>query len=142
MIFTLITDTLADLYHRLLTGCPRTPLIPHAAVQAFRQAKWSAEAVPFIELISGTPMWTDEAWEEFTMAHHHCQSDRYQDPFLYRLFLIDGEKIEGVDYARCRESWDYLRARCPRWPGFREDRCTPAIKEQILILMSDTYAAL
>ncbi|WP_038167222.1 hypothetical protein [Verrucomicrobium sp. BvORR106] len=138
----LIKDALENLCHRLLTGYPRTPLIPQAAVQAFRQAKWNAEATPSIELVSGTPTWTDEAYEAFVIAHFHFRSERYQDPFIYRLFLIDGIKIEGVDYDRCRESWDYLRVRCPRWPGFREDRCTPAIKEQILILMRDTYAAL
>lgn len=142
MISISIKDAVQNLCHRLLTGYPRTPLIPHAAVQALCQAQWNAEAVPSIELISGTPMWTDEAYEAFVIAHFRCRSDRYQDPFIYRLFLIDGEKIEGVDYARCRESWVYLQARCPRWPGFREDRCSPAIKEHIHTLTSDTYAAL
>jgi hypothetical protein len=111
-------------------------------IEVLRKAQWRQGARPIFELLSGAPHWEDEKFEEFMMACIRTRCGRYQDPFLYRLFLITGDRNPYVDYERCKASWEQLMVECPSWPGFRADRATPEICAMIQDLIAKTMKRL
>lgn len=95
-----------------------------------------------VELISGVPFWSDEGFDEIVQRSMRVGSDRWREPFLHRLFLLTGEKLEGVDYPRCEATWNYLKEKCPSWPGFYQERSDPSRGPEILRLIEETYQEL
>lgn len=113
--------------------------LPESAFDALRKAVWSPEARITVEFLSGTPVWEDENYDEFTIACMRGRCERWQDPFHHRLFLITGQRNALVDYERCAESWALITTRCPDWPGLRTDRTTPAIRQHVEAVLADGF---
>ncbi len=121
---------------------PMDQPIPETALAALQSAVWSPDAPINVEFCSGTPFWEDENYEVFAIRCMRGGCERWQEPFLYRLFLITGRRYELADYDRCLESWELVTTKCPDWPGLRDDRTTPAIKEQIEQILKEAFASL
>jgi hypothetical protein len=120
----------------------KTPFLAERAINKLKQAVWSPNASLNIELLSGTPFWDDERFDEFLMACTDESSDRIHDLNLWRCYLVTGEKSPLADYDRCEETWNDVLLRCPSWPGFRSERCTPDIANQINVMIDDANACL
>jgi hypothetical protein len=75
----------------------------------------------WLELLSGTFIWSDENYLEFVAACRDPGNNRYWEPAAYRSSLIRGQGGQASeDYRR---GWEELRRFVPQWPGFRLERC-------------------
>lgn len=120
----------------------KAPLYPAAVIPSTRGLQKEEEAFMNVELCRGTPFWSDEGFDEIVMGCLRAKNERVDDPFLYRLYLLTGKQYEGVDYQRCEESWNYLKQRCPTWPGFDASRRNPVRGPEIMVQIAETHAEL
>ena len=70
------------------------------------------------EWMSGALVWSDELppVEQLEPRESHC----LRGVWRYRTSLILGKPEE-----KFRAGWEHLRALCPNWPGFADDRQRP-----------------
>lgn len=77
---------------------PMDQPIPETALAALQSAVWSPDAPINVEFCSGTPFWEDENYDVFMLRCGRGRCDRWQEPFVYRLYLITGQRNRMVDY--------------------------------------------
>jgi hypothetical protein len=99
-------------------------LFPQAAIEILRAACWSAEATRGYEIFSGGFYWSDEGLEE---AARFCDDNwAYREVIGYRASLI-----QGLPRRELFLPWEQLQNECPNWPGFRSERCAPALAAEL-----------
>lgn len=102
------------------------PWFPDAALAQLRSARFQETAFPCLELTTKSLVWSDEAYLEFVAVCNDHGSPWGLVPLNFRSSLIRGQPDESG-----REAWDELRRRCPQWPGFRPERCSPMLCEEL-----------
>jgi hypothetical protein len=93
------------------------PSFPESAVAVLREARLDRSAEPQFEPVSGSLVWPDERFPEFASV---CRRKGYLDfwmPWAYRASLM----LDEPD-AELAHTWQELKRRCPKWPGFRRAR--------------------
>ena len=112
-------------------------LFPVAAIDAFRRSAWDKHATRKYELMSGGFMWSDEAWRE---VGEICVA---QDNWAFRYVLgYRASLIRESPRLELRDPWTQLLEACPQWPGFRPDRCSPKLKEELDAIAQQRLAEL
>ncbi|MBA4189025.1 MAG: hypothetical protein C0467_13590 [Planctomycetaceae bacterium] len=95
-------------------------LLPPKAVEMLRAAQYDPYAGRGAELMTASFIWSDETGG----VPGNLPSVRAL--FGYRGSLQRGEPDESL-----REPWDQLLAACPEWVGFRPERCSPALRDEL-----------
>jgi hypothetical protein len=103
---------------------PDAPL-PDVLARALRHTSFDPNATRSAELFSGGFMYSDE------MPARWCfdpDDGKYAFRLLiaFRASLIRGEPVEDL-----RPIWQEIHPLCPHWPGFRLERCDPALREEL-----------
>jgi hypothetical protein len=102
------------------------PYYPLKALEVLRAARYDPDADYGFELLSGTFIWTDENYVEFTAACRANDNLEYWDPVAYRASVIRGAPNEAY-----RRGWEEVQRLCPDWPGLRPDRSSPTLREAL-----------
>ncbi|MFM7646842.1 MAG: hypothetical protein ACKO50_01990 [Cyanobium sp.] len=102
------------------------PWFPEAALAYLRAACFKETAFPCLELTSKSLFWSDEAYLEFVAICNDRGSPWGLVPLCFRSSLIRDEPDELA-----RAAWEELRRLCPQWPGFRPERCSPTLREEL-----------
>jgi len=96
-----------------------------SVIPFFRKTKYDSEAKRSFEILSGAFYWSDEM---------PVCTDKNRGAILFvhkNLIAYRASVILGNPNDECKFSWDYLQERCPVWPGFRIERCSPELKEEL-----------
>src|SRR4051794_40111078 len=101
-------------------------LFPAAAIEALRKTRWDPQSTLHYEAMSGGLFWSDEFSREATYACIDAENYAYRYLIAYRASLINGEPREEI-----RAVWDQMLQECPDWPGFRPERSSMDLKEQL-----------
>jgi hypothetical protein len=92
---------------------------PEEVLALLRQMRYDPEAHRGFECLSTSFYWSDEG---LPRAMRLCMDHGSRATFctmVFRTSLIKGEPVDGY-----RRNWEQLRAACPKWPGFRPERCS------------------
>jgi hypothetical protein len=85
-----------------------------------REARFDPESVREYDLFAGGFYWSDERIEAVS------DSDTYRVILAYRASLS-----EGAPRNELLDTWNQLQRACPDWPGFRRERCSPALANDL-----------
>ena len=96
-----------------------------ALIVELRKCKFSSDAKPFFELMSGGLVWDDERISGLEPELLGC----LRGLFRYRSSLIEQSPDE-----RFSSLWNIAKQDCPEWIGFREDRCSAGLAETMVAL--------
>ena len=102
-------------------------LLPPKAIEMLRATRFSPAAGRSVELMTASFMWSDETGGVPGNL-----------PSVRALFGYRGSLQRGQPDESLREPWDQLLAACPEWPGFRPERCSAALRDEL----EREYAAL
>ena len=95
-------------------------LLPPMAIEMFRATRFSPAANRGVELMTASFMWSDEKGGVPGFL-----------PSMRALFGYRGSLQRGQPEDSLREPWDQLLAACPEWPGFRPERCSAALRDEL-----------
>jgi hypothetical protein len=95
-------------------------LLPPNVVELFRATHYDPNAVRRAELLTASFMWSDE------VGGVPGNLAPVRALFGYRGSLQRGRRDESL-----RESWEQLLVACPNWPGFRPERCSAALRDDL-----------
>ena len=101
-------------------------IYPRKAIAVMRAAKHDPSAECMLSYMSAALVWTDENYSAFQVACLANNCRRYWDPAAYRASLVLGRPDK-----RYRAGWEELRRLCPRWPGFRPERRSRALRAEL-----------
>ena len=101
-------------------------LFPDAAIEILREARWIPDATRSYEIMSGGFHWSDEKLIDISRMCVDLDNWSFRFVIGYRASLIRGEPRDEL-----REPWDQLLNECPDWPGFREERCSSILAEEL-----------
>src|SRR5688572_9548391 len=79
-------------------------------------AQFDPEAVRKYDIFAGGFYWSDERIEALG------GTDTYRQILAYRASLC-----ERAPRKELLDTWDQLQRACPNWPGFRPERCSNAL---------------
>ena len=97
-------------------------LFPAEALAIMRKARWRPWARRRYDGLSPGFYWSDEfPWRVSDAWTQQCHA-----VIAFRASLILGEPR-----APMRPVWDQLEQECPRWPGFRLARRSPALRHRL-----------
>ena len=102
-------------------------LLPSKAVEMLRAARSGPDAARSVELMTVSFMWAGETGGVPGNL-----------PSVRALLGYRGSLQRGQPDESLRGPWDQLLAACPEWPGFRPERCSPALRDEL----EREYAAL
>jgi hypothetical protein len=88
-----------------------------------RHLSYNPEAMPNVELLSGSCIWPDEVSRDWCTQ---CIW-KTREWFHVRYQLTVGEPIP----AKALKRWEQLEREYPNWPLFRPERRSPAIAEEV-----------
>lgn len=94
--------------------------LPPKVIEMLRGAQYDPTAVRRAELMTGSFIWSDER----NGVPGNLASVRAL--FGYRGSLQRDQPDESL-----REPWDQLLAACPEWPGFRPERCSATLRDDL-----------
>jgi hypothetical protein len=105
---------------------------PHADtiernLKAFQKLRYSPDAQPLYDMLSGGLIWQDELPEELPFKDIGLLRSLWR----FRIVrLIPGAELHERYWAVMKADWEAMRAKCPMWPGFHLSRCeTPEVLE-------------
>jgi hypothetical protein len=101
-------------------------LFPPEAILHLRRARWDPNAVRHYDMMTGSFHWSDEMPDEALQACYLAESWAFRFILGYRASLVGSEP--RPDY---RPPWDQLLRECPDWPGFRPERNSSALWEEL-----------
>lgn len=110
------------------------PWFPAEALAHLHAARFRPNACHRLEWGSRSFVWNDEAYLEFIAACHERGCKWFHDPLIYRSSLICGQPHEAS-----RRAWDQLRRLCPDWPGFRPERSSRSLREELEREIEELY---
>ncbi|MBA2116621.1 hypothetical protein [Bremerella alba] len=90
------------------------------------QTTWDPNAICIFDGVSGGLLWSDEYPREAFAA---CFSDNnwaFRYVLAYRVSLILEEPRDEF-----RAPWFQLVRECPDWPGLRQERRSPSLRDQL-----------
>ncbi|MBI4850932.1 MAG: hypothetical protein HY819_03800 [Acidobacteria bacterium] len=95
-----------------------------AAINAINNLKYAPDASCAYEVMSGGLFWTDEITDDILL-----EDDNYtfRYIFAYRASLILEKENKDL-----RPIWEQMAIQFPNWPGLREERCSPKLKNLLL----------
>jgi hypothetical protein len=102
------------------------PWFPAEALVCLQSARFQRDAFPCLDVGSESLFWSDEAFMEFAAV---CQShgcEWFLDPLIHRSSIICGQPDEAS-----RQAWEELLRLCPGWPGFRPERRSESLGEEL-----------
>jgi hypothetical protein len=102
------------------------PWFPPEAVAQLHSARYRADACICLETVCDSLFWNDEAYMEFMAVCRRLGSPWFREPIRFRSSLIRGEPDEAA-----RGAWDELRRLCPEWHGFRPERSSESLREDL-----------
>jgi hypothetical protein len=92
-------------------------------VKQLRGLIYDPNATKYFELMSGGFIWSDEKPRDYDDV-----AAGYAFRFLigFRASIIGGKPREDLRFV-----WDAVRAACPEWPGFRPERGSRGLAEEL-----------
>jgi hypothetical protein len=94
--------------------------LPPKAIEMLRAAQYDPTAVRRAELMTASFIWSDER------NGVPGNSASVRALFGYRGSLQRGQPDESL-----REPWDQLLTACPEWPGFRPERWSATLRDDL-----------
>jgi hypothetical protein len=92
-------------------------------IQALRELHFCSDANRKFEMLSGGFLWSDERPKRYSDA---ASGYPFRCLIGYRASMILEKPREEH-----RVVWDSVLAGCPGWPGFRAERCDPALADEL-----------
>ena len=86
-------------------------------IDSMRRLRYSAEAVPKYDFLSGAVFWADEIPPDIPFS---------EIGFLRRLLSLRISRLRSKQVCGIATKdvlWDQFFELCPSWPGFRPERC-------------------
>lgn len=105
--------------------------LPLRIVTSIQQLSVDPNARCQYELLSGGLVWSDE----FTITILNELSDLSEEPIahIFRyLWAYRSSLIEGQERQEFQPIWAEMQVIFPGWPGFRPERSSPDLKEQLI----------
>lgn len=94
--------------------------LPPKAIEMYRTARHDPEADRGAEFMTTSFIWSDET-----------AGVPGNLPSVRALFGYRGSLQRGKPDDTLREPWDQLMDACPEWPGYRPERCSSTLREEI-----------
>ncbi len=110
---------------------PKSPNI-QLLIKQIHGLEYDPHATKSFELMSGGFVWSDESPQAYDDV-----ASGYAFRFLlgYRTSLIMGKPQEALESV-----WNAVRTECPDWPGFRPERISIELAEELNIAVANRKA--
>lgn len=99
---------------------------PQSVLAILRQTTWDPNAICIYDGISGGLVWSDEYPREAFAECFSSNNWAFRYVLAYRASLI-----QGIARDEFRAPWFQLVLECPNWPGLRQERRSPTLRDYL-----------